>query len=287
MKKTVAIIGPGVVGCAIAKLLAAAGYEIAGVAGRTEKSAVKAIETIGAGTMVSPMQAATADIVFITTPDDAIAAVCAQLAAEKAFHADGVVLHCSGALPASVLTPASNCGAAVAALHPLQTFASAQDAILMLPGAPFAFEGDEAAKPVCAAIVHALAGWMFPLAADKKPIYHAAACIASNYLLALEDVAAGLMAQTGLSRQEAAEALLPLIEGTVRNLRSLGAARALTGPIARGDDKTVAMHMDVLMSQSPELFELYKALGRQALRLAQRGKKIRPEVVARLAILLE
>ena len=144
MNKTIGIIGPGVVGSALAKLLAGAGYKIAGVAGRTKESVEAAIQTIGAGSAVSPTEAAAAEIVFITTPDGAIGAVCAQLAATKAFHAEDrvsarqprkLVIHCSGALPSSVLSPARGCGALIASLHPLQTFASVGDAIALLPGA--------------------------------------------------------------------------------------------------------------------------------------------------------
>lgn len=269
--KTVAVIGPGVVGCALGRLLSRRGYVVEAVAGRSLAQAQHAVEIMGAGCPVAtPTEAARrADIVFITTPDHAIQEVCATVAAERGFRAGAVVIHCSGALPAAVLAVARNCSAAVAALHPLQSFASVDEAIELLPGTWFAFEGDAAAESVCDALVRALGGRLFRLSPESKPLYHAASCMASNYLVVLVHLAASLMERSGMSRGEAICALLPLLRGTLRNIGAVGTPRALTGPIARGDVETVTMHLRALREYPSEFGELYRFLGVETVRLAQ------------------
>jgi len=270
-RNTVSIVGAGVVGCALGKLLAEHGYIIDGVASRSRATAHHAVGIIGSGKACTSATraAAWARIVFITTTDNVIRDVCARIAAERGFRPGATVIHCSGALSSEALAPARDCGAAVATLHPLQTFASVDNAIELLSGSAFAFEGDQEAKAVCAGIVHALHGYMFDLPTESKGLYHAASCMASNYFVTIFHMAVELMEYAGLGHDEATRILLPLVRGALENLKSVGTPKALTGPIARGDDGTVLKHMKAMADLPPEFRDIYRMLGVQTLRVAR------------------
>ncbi len=287
-KNTVAIIGAGVVGCALGRLLAGRGYIIDGVASRSRATAHHAVEVIGSGKACTSATkaAAWAKIVFITTTDNAIRDVCARIAAERGFRPGSTVIHCSGALSSEALAPARDCGAAVAMLHPLQTFASVDRAIELLGGSAFAFEGDQEAKAVCAGIVHALGGYMFDLPIGSKGLYHAASCMASNYFITIFHMAVELMEYAGLGHDEATRILLPLVGGALENLKSVGTPKALTGPISRGDDGTVLKHLKAMTDMPPEFRDVYRMLGVQTLRIAREKDTVRPAAAQRLMRIL-
>jgi predicted short-subunit dehydrogenase-like oxidoreductase (DUF2520 family) len=97
----------------------------------------------------------------------------------------------------------------------------------------------------------------FEIAEEDRAAYHAAATIASNFLFALEESAAALLGATGVT--EPRTALAPLVLASAANWAEQGAA-ALTGPIARGDEETIASHLDALAERAPDLLELYRAL---------------------------
>jgi predicted short-subunit dehydrogenase-like oxidoreductase (DUF2520 family) len=113
---------------------------------------------------------------------------------------------------------------------------------------------------------------MSSLPVERKALYHAAAVAASNYLVAVEDLATRLAVAAGVPPGEALRALLPLVHGTVRNLERRGLPAALTGPVARGDAEVVRTHRAALRALDPALDATYAALGRHALRVAvERG----------------
>ncbi len=115
----------------------------------------------------------------------------------------------------------------------------------------------------------ALGGVALALDQTQMAAYHCAAALASNYLVALLDVAAQVLAGTGVSAQEAARALVPLAEGAIANVSAKGTTDGLTGPIRRGDATTIQRHLEALRSK-PELAEIYRALARRAVEIATR-----------------
>ncbi|MBC7107022.1 MAG: DUF2520 domain-containing protein [Firmicutes bacterium] len=261
-RPAVAIIGAGKVGSTLGILLRERGYPVAGVYSRTPSSARALAERLGTQAPENPVTVTrAADLVLVTTPDGAIGPVAARLAEAGGFRPGQVVAHASGALSSEVLAPARGLGAAVVSIHPLQTFAEVEGAVQHLPGSFFAVEGDEAALPVARQMVEDLGGRYFLIRAEDKPLYHAAACIACNYLVALLHLATGLYRRFGLKREQAFEALQPLVAGTFRNIARVGVAAALTGPIARGDAETVARHLEVLEPLGGEVADLYRRLG--------------------------
>ncbi len=268
MSMPFAIVGPGRVGTALARLLAGAGYEFAGAAGRSMESAQAACRLIGAGVATTNAAdvAAAAGLVLITTPDDVIGTVCAELAPHLPEGA--VVAHCSGALPSSVLAPARAAGSHVGSLHPLQTLATVEQAVELLPGSYCCIEGDPEAVDVLEGVARAIGARPLVIATESKALYHAAAVMACNYLVTLQDAAVRLGTAAGLDGEEFLQALMPLVRGTVHNLEQVGLPNALTGPIERGDLETVRRHLDALANAAPDLLLLYRTLGCQAVQVA-------------------
>lgn len=258
----IAVIGAGKVGSALAILLHNKGYRISGVASRTFDSAAKLAARLNCPVFDDCVQAAReADLVLVTTPDREISPVSARIASGGGYRPGQVVAHTSGAHPSGELYGAREAGALALSIHPLQSFAEVEGAMENLPGSYFALEGDEDAVKMGEKIVCDLKGKSFVIEARDKPLYHAAACVASNYLVSVLHLATGLYQNFGLSREQAFEALFPLIRGTVENIRRSGPVQALTGPVARGDVPTVEGHLQAMKNISVQEKELYKQLG--------------------------
>ncbi len=261
----IGFVGAGVVGTALALALTRRGHEVVAVASRTGTSAERLARRLPDCAVESKQGVADlADLVFLTTPDDVIGVVCAEIRWRPGVR----VVHCSGAASTAVLEPARAAGALVGGFHPLQTFASADAALARLPGTTFAVEAEAPLSDELAALAEELGGRAIRLRAEDKVLYHAAAAIASNYLVVLASLAADLWAELGVGRAEAIGALLPLLEGTLGNLERVGLPGALTGPIARGDAGTVRRHLDALAERAPGVLPTYVVLGREAIRVA-------------------
>jgi predicted short-subunit dehydrogenase-like oxidoreductase (DUF2520 family) len=206
-------------------------------------------------------------VVLLAVPDDALPAV-AGLLARRPSPAGAAALHLSGALTAAVLEPMHAAGYAVGTLHPLQTVADPEAGVARLRGCAYAVGGEPAALAAARRLVSDLADQVLVVPPMARPGYHAAAVIASNYLVGLLHLAARQLAPVGLDEAAAVRALLPLVRGTLDNVEALGIPDALTGPIARGDADTVRLHLARL---SPGDRLLYSALGREVLRVAGRA----------------
>ncbi len=267
----IAIVGAGNVGKVLGFALKAKGYPLAAAYCRTDNTRLTAARILACPVFDDMAQTAReGDIVFITTPDRVIGEVCSRIAAGGGFRAGQLVLHTSGAHSSEILAAAREQGAYVLSFHPLQTFPGLEVGLQSLPGTFFTVEGDTAALPVAKAMVDALEGKMLNIPTEMKPLYHAAACVACNYLASLLDVALKMYELMEIPAAEAMEALAPLIQGTLRNIASLGSEQALTGPIARGDVPTISCHLENMALKSPELLPLYSALGLYTVELALR-----------------
>ena len=187
-----------------------------------------------------------AELVLIATPDDAISAAAAELAAGRAISRDQVVLHLSGLLDRTALVALEESGAGLGSFHPLQSVAEASTAAERL--------------------ANTLRMIPVRIPAEAKPAYHAGAAFVANYTVALVGVAERLARSAGVSPDIAARIYLPLLGGAVANLTSLGPAASLTGAVRRGDVQTIQSHLQAL---SPEDRKLYKTVGRAAVALAR------------------
>jgi len=280
----VGFIGAGTVGTALAVRLQERGYQVAAVASRTKSSADKLADAAYGCQAYDSKQAVadTAELVFVTTPDDAIP----EVIAEVKWHAGQSVVHCSGAHSLDVLEKAQSDGAQVGAFHPLQTFASVTHAIENLPGSTFALEAEGLLLDILKGMAEALAGRWVVLGPGDKVLYHAAAVIACNYMVTLVKMATDLWRTFGVPTAEATQALLPLLHGTVNNMENVGLPNCLTGPIARGDLGTIRKHLDVLEKGAPAIAQTYHDLGLQTIQIALSKGKIDEQKAEELRRLL-
>jgi predicted short-subunit dehydrogenase-like oxidoreductase (DUF2520 family) len=193
-----------------------------------------------------------ADVVLLCVPDAAIGE------AARAINGGAFVGHCSGSSTLAPLAPHE-----AFSMHPLITVAGG--AAVSFAGAGCAIAGStERARDVAIALARRLRMRPFAVADADRDIYHAAASMASNYLITIEGAAERLGAVAGVDR----ELLVPLVRAAVENWARLGAAKALTGPIARGDHETAARQRSAVASRAPELIDLWDALSRATRTLA-------------------
>lgn len=273
-------IGAGTTGTALAVRLQEKGYSVVAVASRTRSSADRLAAAVrGCRSYDSKQKVAdTAELVFVTTTDDAIPRVIAEVK----WNAGQSVVHSSGADSLDVLEKAKSDGAQVGAFHPLQTFASVTHAIENLPGSTFALEAEGPLLEVLKAMAEALDGHWVVFAPGDKVLYHAAAVIASNYMVTLVKMATDLWGAFGVPTAAATQALLPLLRGTINNIGNVGLPDCLTGPIARGDLGTISKHLEALEKRAPAIAPTYRDLGIQTIPISLSKGKIGRQKAAEL-----
>ena len=278
------LIGAGTVGTALAVRLSSKGYQVVAVSSRSQTSSRKLAEAISGCRAFNNNQdiADASELVFITTPDDAITSVVSQIQ----WHAGQSVVHCSGADSTDILEPAKKLGAQIGVFHPLQTFASVKQAIENMPGSTFALEAEEPLLNTLKDMATALDGHWVELKASDKVVYHAAAVIACNYLVTLVKLASDLWQTFNIPPNQATQALLPLLRGTINNIDAVGIPQCLTGPIARGDTGTINKHLDALRKTAPALLSTYRELGLQTIPIALAKGKINQHQAGELEAIL-
>ena len=288
-KGKVAIIGAGRVGTALAVLLRRQGYPIAAVASRTLASAQRCAELTECELLTtSPSEAAkAAEIIFITVPDGEIRAVCEAIARGGGFKKGDLVIHTSGALDSDELSSAKERAALILSMHPVQSFSEPESAIENLPGSYFGLEGEEEAVERGKVIVKDLDGKAVMISREAKALYHAAACVVSNYLVGLLDLSLTIYEKAGIAREKAIEVLLPLAKGTIANVESLGVPSALTGPIERGEVEIIRRQMASINDRAPELLGVFRDLVRYTLGVAKEKGTLTREKVEELTQLLK
>jgi predicted short-subunit dehydrogenase-like oxidoreductase (DUF2520 family) len=283
----IAIIGTGRLGTSLGHALARAGLEIAGLADADLRAARRAKKIIGSGRATTDAVAAArdADIVFIAVPDAALSAVVGRLEAGGFEGRGKTVFHTSGAEPAARLAPLARRGAATGSFHPAQAFSRPATPSTHFRGVVIALEGGPAAVRTGKALAHKLGGHPLVLAREQKTLYHAACVLASNLFVPLFDLAVETMAAAGVSAPQAKKALLPLVEGTLRNVKHFDAVEALTGPLARLDFGTVERQLRALR-RVPRAREAYRSIGLASLELLKR-RGATTSSIKRLRALLE
>jgi predicted short-subunit dehydrogenase-like oxidoreductase (DUF2520 family) len=282
-ERPTAIIGLGRVGSALALLLTRQGRRQLRIYDRNREK-VEALTarlpaTAKPDVASSPEDAVTgAGLLFIAVQDRYLESVAEQLVQgiRPAGDFSGLMAaHLSGALTAmEVLAPLRERGARVFSLHPLQSLADVEGAVRGLAGSFFSFEGDREALPTARQVVNELDGRLIELAGEDKVLYHAAAVVASNFFIALEDMAINLMAGIGVDNETPRQMLLPQIRGSFENLERVSPLEALTGPIVRGDDQTVAAHLETLREKAPHYLEAYRLLAGLNIGLARRRGEV-------------
>ncbi len=272
----VAVLGAGRVGTALAVLLQRAGHRVVAVSGGSFTPERAARYLPGTPVRPSTEAARAADLALIAVPDDRIAEVCGELARDGAVSPDRAVAHLSGATGLDALAAARGAGARVLSVHPLQTFPDVESALGRIPGSAAAVTAlDEAGYALGERMATDVGARPFRLADEVKPLYHAAAVFASNYLVVVTAVAEELFKAAGLA--DPLGLFLPLSEASLENAADLGPGAALTGPAVRGDAGTVERNLRALAERAPEAVPAYVALADVALALAERAGRLRAE----------
>ena len=284
-KPSISIVGAGRLGTALALALAANGYRVGALVSSRGGGARKAGALVNgqfARSNLGPTLTLASkqlgklpptDVVIIATPDDQIENVAGNLAQiQQPQGKTRTVLHTSGALSSTILAPLAEKGWRIGSIHPLVSVSDPVSGAKALRRAFWCIEGDKDAIRLARTMVDDLAGQSFSIRAKQKPLYHAAAVMASGNLVALFDVALEMLGHCGLTAKEAHRILIPLVESTVRNLSTREPAKALTGTFARGDLATVRRHLEALSTKAlAEPLELYRLLGHRALTLARKN----------------
>jgi predicted short-subunit dehydrogenase-like oxidoreductase (DUF2520 family) len=279
---TVSIVGPGSLGTALALTLPSAGYVVKLIAARV-KSVAK-VETTGLARRVKARLVALgkepldSDLVWITVPDDAIAATALRLARTQEWQGK-IVFHSSGALTSDDLAPLREKGAKVASVHPGMTFVRGPAPQML--GVAFAIEGDPAATRLAKRIVRAWGGTTYAINKRNKVLYHAFGSFASPLVIALMVSLERVAKAAGIKPENIKTMMVPLLWQTLRNYLQHDAGAAFSGPLARGDIATVRRHLEELRAV-PEARAVYVALARSALNgLPVKNRKAMGRVLTR------
>jgi predicted short-subunit dehydrogenase-like oxidoreductase (DUF2520 family) len=262
----IAIVGTGRLGTALAKELSRVGYSVAEIMSHNNPASLKKARRLAkfVGALADSTDTATyvAELIWLCVPDREIESVGRELAASRRNWKGKVIYHSSGALTSDELSALRGKGAAVASVHPLMTFVS--KSAPSLKGVPWAVEGDAAAVLLARQIIKALGGESFAVRKKDKVAYHAWATFCSPLLIAALVTAEQVGRIAGFLPAVARRKMLPIVMQTVANYAALGPAGAFSGPIVRGDAKTVSQHLKVLR-KIPEARAVYLALAKSAM----------------------
>ena len=303
MEKTISIelcvIGAGRVGTTISYTLAKKGFQnirLKAISSRSIDSLDRAKKILG--NMASDViftrnnleAAALANCILICTPDDTIKGVCSEIFNERVGNFKNYyTIHFSGSKSLEVLNSARAAGAEIASIHPLKSFASIEEAIKSLPGTVFGITYSSLkSKRLAEFLVKNLGGEVIEVEDSKKPLYHAAACVASNYLVTLINYAVLIYKRIGIKPEDSLKGLMGLVEGTISNIKKMGTKKSLTGPIARGDIGTIKEHITSFNKFfSREEITLYKTMGIETGKIAFQNKWINKGIIEELKKVLK
>ncbi len=287
MNRKIAVIGPGRLGQSIANLLCEAGHDLRAIVSRDLRQAVAAARFAGcrAAATTDLHKVVEADVVMIALPDDRIGEMATRLRQQVALRSGTVLVHFSGIHRASIMLGPERDDLKALSLHPLQSFPDAVIGVRALPGSPFAIEGENDVIPLGESLVRDIGGLPFRIDSEQKPLYHAAACMASNFMVTLMAAAREIMTACGFAEQDAFRLLTSLFKDTGKNLAALGPEHALTGPISRGDVRTVEKHLKAL-SGMPDVELIYRVMGRKTVELARRKGSIDRDMARELLKIL-
>jgi predicted short-subunit dehydrogenase-like oxidoreductase (DUF2520 family) len=250
------------------------------VASRSPASANLVAALVSECAAVSDGQAVadTCDLVFITTPDDAIG----DTAAAVHWHDTQAVVHCSGTTEIDVLHSAAHAGAQIGGFHPMQSFGDPRISARSLAGSTVTIEATESLNAVLAQIVDALGCRINRLPPGMRALYHASAGYGSQFINVLLAETAGIWREWGANEDDVIAAILPMIRGTLEAVEDAGIAGAMPGPVSRGDDRTVASHRDALAALSSDRLNFYREHCLRSVTLAESAGRITPAIAAQI-----
>ncbi|GAA1351959.1 Rossmann-like and DUF2520 domain-containing protein [Falsarthrobacter nasiphocae] len=282
----VSVIGAGKVGAVLGAALRAAEHDVVAVTAVSEASRERA-ETLLPQVPVLPVDEAVraAELVLFAVPDDALAPLVAGLAEGGHIRAGQILVHTSGRQGISVFEPARGLGAVGVAVHPVMTFTGMSLDLARLQDAAFGVTADPVFLPIAQALAVEMGGEPVLIDEEDRPLYHAALAHASNHLTTIAGQSAALLARAGV--EDPSRMLRPLMLASLENALAAG-EDALTGPVARGDEDTLEVHvraLEALVDSDPgaeDLLGAYRELAVATARRALQAGRLRAETASRI-----
>jgi len=263
-------IGAGKVGTALGIYFQKKGYEIIGYYSRTLDSAKWAAKLTNSKSFkIIDDLVKEVDFLFVTTNDDQIEFIDKKLACCKSLNQNHIVAHASGVYGSDILKEVKKVGCSLYSIHPLQSFSEPCITVEKLDITVFTLEGDDNKMNIIKAMLDKTNNNYFIIDKEFKPLYHAGACIISNYLVTLLNIGFNFFEKAGIDRDKIFNAMEPLIYGTLDNIKNSNTIEALTGPIVRGDEKTILYHLENIQKNIPEELEFYKNIGLKTIEMIE------------------
>jgi predicted short-subunit dehydrogenase-like oxidoreductase (DUF2520 family) len=262
----IGFIGCGKVGFSLGKYFSLKGITLSGYYSEFHKDAIEASEFTNSKAYEDINDLVKdSSMIFITTPDDSIHEVWQKLL--NLNLAGKIICHTSGSLTSSIFSNINNSDAFAYSIHPIFAFSDKYNAYKNLQNAYFSIEGPEYHIHTLKDFIHSLGNKAFVINACDKALYHLASVTVSNLVLSLINTGCSYLSKCGLSEDEALEALLPLIQNNIDNIKTNGFINALTGPIERNDLGTVEHHIGAIPIDD---VPLYKNLSLKLLSLSEK-----------------
>ena len=281
----IGFIGAGRLGTALAWSFAQHGLRVVAVASMVPSDAQRLAASIAGCTVMGDGQQVVdgCDLVFVTTPDGAIADTAAQFRWRQGVAA----VHCSGVTEVAALDHAARGGAMTGGFHPMQTFGDPAVAVRSLPGCTITIEAPEPLNAALVAIAGRLECRINRLPPGMRGRYHAAAGYTSQFINALFAEAATIWQSWGATEEDAVRALLPLARGTLASIDSAGIAQGMPGPVSRGDVSSIEKHVAALSPLGPEVMEFYRVVCDRTIPLGMQRGAIDEAAAVRLREILQ
>lgn len=256
--RTISFVGAGALASGLAKLLYAQGFSIAEIVARESQGAKRKANllarSVGATAVTLRSAELTCDVLWLAVPDEAVEDVSRTLAARAKLPR--VALHASGAMSSRALAALAERGVQTGSAHPMMTFVAGEPP--SLEGAWFAVEGHAEAVRAARSMARKLGASSFTIEPESKILYHAFGAMLSPMLATELEAAERVGLRAGISACEVRRIMEPIVLRTVKNVLRNGAGKSFSGPLARGDVRTVAAHLESLggLPESP----VYRAL---------------------------
>jgi len=264
----IGFIGAGKVGTSLGNYLTKKDLSVSGYYSKSRSSSERSAELTGSALFEDlDSLLKSSEVVFITTGDDAIPEVVKLLSQSPHLNEKHTFVHTSGALSSDVLECFEALGCGICSCHPIMTFSEVTTPVKDLAATQFTLEGNHEGKAVIQEILDTTGNEFFVIDKESKILYHAAACVLSNYMVTLIDSGFEMLKKAGIDQAKIAPSFLPLITATLNNVRKSGTVNALTGPLVRGDENTIIKHLDAIESIMPEYLELYQTMGMTTLNM--------------------
>jgi len=304
MKKNISvkmcIIGAGKVGTTMGYFFSRGenrGVELKAISSKTDKSLRRAADLLGdkskgiVFTKDNLEAYKLANCVLLCTPDDVIEETCSDIVGGmgKEDLRDYYFIHFSGSKSLGVLREAERRGAETASIHPIKSFASIEGAIKTMKDTYYGVTcSSRKSRHFTERLLRVLGGREIKVSDDKKPLYHAALCVSSNYIVTLLNYAVEIHKKIGIKPDESIGGIIGLVLGTVENIKEMGTKKSLTGPIARGDTGTVEEHVRRLKKIfNEDEIRLYRIMGLETGKIAYKNKWINYEEFEKIKEILE